>query len=61
MRSIPPPCGSGAASPLSRLCAAQVRLLAALLDVQPPPDPDAMSWQEAERFIGEHWRQWMER
>ena len=36
------------------------RLLAGLLDV-PAPDVDAMSWLEAERFIGRHWKAFMER
>jgi len=37
-----------------------VRLLSGLVKV-PLPDLDAMSFQEAELFIGRHWREWMER
>ena len=37
-----------------------VRLLSSMLGVE-QPDVDAMSWQEAERFIGVHWKRFMER
>jgi len=37
-----------------------VRLLADLMHV-PQPDIESMTWQQAERFIGTHWKQFMDR
>ena len=37
-----------------------VRLLSKLMGV-PTPDVEAMTWMEAERFIGVQWKAWMER
>jgi len=38
----------------------QVRLLSSLMG-KPTPDVEAMTFMEAERSIGEHWKAWMER
>ena len=38
-----------------------VRLLSSLMGVTPTPDVEAMTWMEAERFIGRNWKAWMER
>ena len=31
------------------------------MGVTPTPDVEAMTWMEAERFIGRNWKAWMER